>query len=159
MSFEIRFAIRKDTPLIYQFILKLAQFEKLSHHVTATVESLEKSLFDLKQAEVLIGEENDLPVSFMLFYSNYSTFLGKANLYIEDVYVDEPYRHKGYGKNLFVHLAKIAIERDCQRIDWSCLNWNEKAIGFYKLLGAKSKDEWLLHRLEKDGIDELASKK
>jgi GNAT superfamily N-acetyltransferase len=159
MSFSIRFAKRKDTVLIYEFIRLLAIYEKLEDKVTATTQSLERSLFDLKQAEVLIGEENGIPVSFMLFFHNYSTFLGKANIYLEDLYVKEAYRHKGYGKKMFIELAKIAVERDCERLDWSCLDWNTKAMAFYEQIGAKKLDEWITFRLDKQAINQLSLKK
>jgi GNAT superfamily N-acetyltransferase len=159
MSFSIRFAKREDAALIYEFIRLLAVYEKLEDKVTATTQSLERSLFDLKQAEVLIGEEHGVPVSFMLFFHNYSTFLGKANIYLEDLYVKEAYRHKGYGKKMFIELAKIAVERDCDRLDWSCLDWNTKAMAFYEQLGAKKMDEWIPYRLHKEQIIHLSKDK
>lgn len=158
MEFKIRYADVNDIDIIYQFIKKLADYEQLSHLVIATKESLKMSLFDLKQAEVCIGEENGLPVSFMLFFSNYSTFLGHANIYLEDFFVLEPYRHKGYGKKMMIHLAKIAVERGAKRLDWSCLDWNQKSIDFYQDLGATKKREWLLFRLENEALIQLAHK-
>ncbi|TNF06999.1 MAG: GNAT family N-acetyltransferase [Bacillota bacterium] len=159
MPFTMRYAERKDIHLIYDFICLLAQYEKLEHLVTATHSSLEHSLFDLHQAEVIIGEENSAPVSFMLFFHNYSTFLGKANIYLEDLYVKESYRHKGYGKKMFVELANIALERNCERLDWSCLDWNQKAISFYEQIGAKKLNEWIPYRLDKKGIKKLSEEK
>ena len=148
MSFNIRVATRNDVGIIYDFIVGLAKYEKLTHQVTATIEKLNHSLFDLKEAEVLIGEENGLPVSFMLFFSNYSTFLGQSNIYLEDLYVHEVYRHKGYGTKMLTYLAQLCVKRSVQRLDWSCLDWNESAIDFYEKLGAKKMSQWLLFRLE-----------
>jgi GNAT superfamily N-acetyltransferase len=159
MSFTIRYAVRDDVYLIYDFIYLLAKYEKLEHMVTATPSSLEHSLFDLKQANVLIGEEHGVPVSFMLFFHNYSTFLGKANIYLEDLYVKEEYRHKGYGKKMFIELAKIAYQEGCERLDWACLDWNQKAINFYEQLEAKKLNEWLPFRLDKAGIYKLSQQK
>ena len=156
MEFNMRFAHVNDLDTIYHFILELARYEKLSHLVSATKESLKKSLFELKQAEVCIAEENGIPIGFMLFFSNYSTFLGHANIYLEDLFILEPYRHKGYGKKMMIHLARIAVERGAKRLDWSCLDWNQKSIEFYEDLGAIKKREWLLFRLENDALMQIA---
>ncbi len=154
-GFAIRFAKREDTPLILDFIKGLAKYEKMLDQVVATEESLFESIFERKQAEVIIGEEEGLPVGFALFFHNYSTFLGKANLYLEDLYVDEKYRGKGYGKSMLEFLGKIALDRNCGRLDWSCLDWNTAAIEFYKDLGAVPLQEWLIFRVEGEKLKTL----
>ena len=157
MTFHIRFANRNDVDVIYEFIIGLAKYEKLTHQVSATKDKLEQTLFDLKEAEVLIGEENGIPVSFMLFFSNYSTFLGHSNIYLEDLFVHEAYRHKGYGKLMLIKLAEICLKRSCKRLDWSCLDWNQSAMTFYRSIGANEMTQWRLFRLEDDALLSLAS--
>ena len=152
----IRFATEKDVPEILGFIKALSVYEKMEDQVVATEESLRVSLFEKKQAEVIFAEEAGVLVGFALFFHNYSTFLGKANLYLEDLFVKEAYRGKGYGKALLNELAKIAVKRDCERLDWVCLNWNEPSIEFYKSLGAKPLPEWLIFRLEGKSLDHMA---
>lgn len=152
----IRFATEKDVPEILGFIKALSVYEKMEDQVVATEESLRVSLFEKKQAEVIFAEEAGLAVGFALFFHNYSTFLGKANLYLEDLFVKEAYRGKGYGKALLNELAQIAVKRDCERLDWVCLNWNEPSIDFYKSLGAKPLPEWLIFRLEGKALDQMA---
>lgn len=152
----IRFATEKDVPEILGFIKALSVYEKMEDQVVATEESLRVSLFEKKQAEVIFAEEAGVAVGFALFFHNYSTFLGKANLYLEDLFVKEAYRGKGYGKALLNELAQIAVKRDCERLDWVCLNWNEPSIEFYKSLGAKPLPEWLIFRLEGKALDQMA---
>ena len=148
MSLKIRFANPADTNLIYNFICELAEYEKLRDDVTATPELLHESLFEKKQAEVLIAElPGDVPVGFALFFHNFSTFKGRACLYLEDIYIKPEYRSKGYGKQIFKELVAIAVERKCDRFDWSVLKWNEPAINFYKSLGAVPMDDWTVYRL------------
>ncbi len=155
MSLKIRFANPADTNLIYNFICELAEYEKLRDDVTATPELLHESLFVKKQADVLIAElpdaasehRGDLPVGFALFFHNFSTFKGRACLYLEDIYIKPEYRSKGYGKQIFKELIAIAVERKCDRFDWSVLNWNEPAINFYKSLGAVPMADWTVYRL------------
>ncbi len=155
MSLKIRFANPADTHLIYNFICELAEYEKLRDDVTATPELLHESLFVKKQAEVLIAElpvadsanPGDVPVGFALFFHNFSTFKGRACLYLEDIYIKPEYRSKGYGKQIFKELIAIAVERKCDRFDWSVLNWNEPAINFYKSLGAVPMADWTVYRL------------
>lgn len=157
--FQIRQTTKADIDLIYSFIYKLAVYEKLEHIMTATKTSLEHSLFDLKQAEVVIAEVDQKPIGFALFFHNYSTFLGKANLYLEDLFIDVEYRHKGYGKHMFKYLAKLAVERSCERFDWMCLNWNEPSIKFYQSLGARPMSDWITFRLEGDALKSLGGSK
>jgi GNAT superfamily N-acetyltransferase len=155
-DFRIRFARRDDVPLILHFIRSLAEYERMSDRVIATEPALEKTLFDEHQAEVLIGEENGRPVGFALFYPTYSTFLGSANLFLEDLFIEPAFRHRGYGKAMLAELATIAIRRGYHRIDWWCLEWNAPSIAFYRKIGARSADEWRIFRLEDEAIRILA---
>ncbi len=155
-QFTIRPAEEKDVSLILYFIKELGAFEKLGNLVIATEEKLLNTLFHQKMAEVIIGEFNGEPVGFALFFHNYSTFLGQAGIYLEDLYVKPEMRGKGFGKQMLLHLAKLAVERDCGRLEWACLNWNEPAIGFYKGLGAKVQDEWTVYRVAGDTLLDLA---
>lgn len=157
-GFEIRFATREDAPLILEFIRNLAEYEKMLDQVVATEDGLIESLFDKQQAEVIIGEEMGKPVGFALFFHNYSTFLGKANLYLEDLYVRPEFRGKGYGKILLSYLGKIAVERNCGRLDWWCLDWNTPSIEFYKEMGAVPMDEWTVYRVEGEQLKALSEK-
>jgi GNAT superfamily N-acetyltransferase len=155
-QFEIRFATVEDVPLILEFIKDLADYEELLHEVVATEEILKESIFIKNQAEVIIGEENGKPVGFALFFYNFSTFLGKANLYLEDLFVKPENRGKGYGKRLLSYLGKIAVERDCERLDWWCLDWNTSSIEFYKSLGAIPMDDWTVYRMQGEALKDLA---
>lgn len=154
----IRFAEEKDVSLILELIKGLADYEKLLDQVVATEEILMESLFVKKMAQVVIAEEKGQPVGFALFFHNFSTFLGKANLYLEDLYVLPHARGKGYGKCLLSFLAKIALERNCGRLDWWCLDWNTSSIEFYKEMGAVPMDEWTTFRVQDDALIELAKK-
>ena len=156
-NFGIRFAIEQDSGHILNFIKELAEYEKLGGEVVATEESLKETIFVRKQAEVIIGEENGLPVAFALFFHNYSTFLGKAGMYLEDLFVLEAYRGRGYGKQMFKCLGAIAAERGCGRLDWWCLDWNKPSIDFYLKMGAKDMKDWTVYRLQGDALATLAS--
>jgi GNAT superfamily N-acetyltransferase len=155
--FNIRKANPEDTSTILHLITQLAIYEKLEHEVITTVEELRENIFEKKYAEVLIAEENEKPVGFALFFHNFSTFVGKPGLYLEDLFVEPDCRGKGYGKALLVELAKIAKERNCGRMEWSVLDWNTPSIEFYKSLGANPMDEWTVFRLTKDGIEKLSN--
>lgn len=155
-GFTIRLATEKDTALILNFIEQLAEYEKLRHEVTATEEILRDSIFNKKQAEVVIGEYHGQPVGFALYFHNFSTFLGKANLYLEDLFVLPEMRGKGFGKGLLAYMAKIAYERDCGRLDWACLDWNEPSIVFYKEMGAIPMDDWTVYRVQGETLKKLA---
>ncbi len=155
-SFKIRYATENDVELILKFITSLAIYEHMENQVTATKELLLNSLFIEKRAEVIIGEEHGVPVCFALFYHNYSTFLGKANLFLEDLYVNEDKRGLGYGKMMLSCLASIAIERNCSRLDWWCLDWNQPSIDFYKSLGANHLKEWNIFRAQHEGLESLS---
>ena len=155
--FHIRKAEKEDISIVLDFIKRLAEYEKLSHEVIATEEKLEKHLFgDEKVAEVVIGYFQEIPVGFALYFYNFSTFLAKPGIYLEDLYVLEQYRGKGFGKVLLTYLAKIAVEKDCGRLEWAVLDWNEPSIEFYKALGAKHMNEWIVNRVSGVALTELA---
>lgn len=156
-DFTIRYASGKDTKLILDFIRKLAEYEELLHEVEATERQLEKYLFgDNPKAEVVIGEYEDKPVGFALFFHNFSTFLGKPGIYLEDLFINPESRGKGFGKAMLTYLAKTAKERGCGRLEWSVLDWNQSAIDFYKQLGAIPMNEWTVYRVTGDSLNELA---
>lgn len=147
---KIRIAERKDAHLIFSFIKDLAQYEKMENEMIATVEDIEASIFDRKEAEVLLLEYQGNAVGFALFFHNYSTFLGKAGLYLEDLFVNPEYRGNGYGKMLFQKVATIAKERGAGRMEWTCLDWNKPSIDFYQSQGAVPLDKWTVYRLSEE---------
>lgn len=155
-DFTIREALPSDTAIILNFIKGLAKYEKMSNDVTADEKKLFDSLFIKKEAYVLIAEEADKPVGFALYFKNYSTFLGQANMFLEDLFILEDYRKKGYGKAMFKALATIAKHEGFKRMDWYCLDWNTPSIDFYHALGATMKNEWIVFRLEDDAIEKLS---
>lgn len=157
-GFKFRFAEAEDTGLILQFIKELAEYENLCNEVTATEELLRHSLFDKNIAEVIIGEYNDEHVSFALFFHNFSTFLGKPGIYLEDLFVRPHMRGKGLGKATLAFLAALCKERGCGRLEWACLDWNEPSINFYKSMGAVPNDEWTTYRVTGSALDELSKK-
>ena len=155
---SIRPATVDDVPLIRQLIAELAVYERLADAAVATDEGLREQLFGTQPAaEVLIGEIDGEAAGFALFFHNFSTFLGKRGLYLEDVFVRPQHRGAGLGKHLMAALARIAVQRDCGRFEWSVLDWNAPAIGFYRTLGAVGMDEWTVQRLEGDALRALAS--
>ncbi len=155
----IRAAQEADASLILQFIKELAEYEKLSHEVTANEKILSKNLFgEEAYAKVIIAELEGLAVGFALYFHNFSTFLAKPGIYLEDLYVKPAYRGKGIGTQLLKKLAQIAVEKDCGRLEWSVLNWNKDAIRVYEKLGAKAMDEWTTYRLTGDSLEKLAKK-
>jgi GNAT superfamily N-acetyltransferase len=157
-DFEIRAAVVEDVPVILSFVKKLADYEKLAHEVVATEQSLRETLFGArKTAEVAIGYFEKKPVGLVLFFHNYSTFLGKPGLYIEDLFVDDLYRKRGFGAALLGHVARLAIERNCGRLEWSVLDWNQPAIDFYKKLGAIPMSDWTVSRVTGRSLGTLAS--
>lgn len=156
-GFQIKSATQSDVPVILAFIKKLAEYERLSHQVVATEELLRETLFgERRTAEVAIGYLETKAVGFVLFFHNYSTFLGKPGLYIEDLFIDEDYRRRGYGRALLLHVARLAKERGCGRLEWAVLDWNQPAIDFYKKLGALPMSEWTVFRVTAKSLDELA---
>ena len=156
-GFTIRAATESDVPLILELIRALATYERAPNEVTATPEVLKETLFGKKPgAEVLLLFENEVAAGFALFFHNFSTWIGRPGLYLEDLFVLSEHRGKGYGRALLVHLAKIARDRGCGRMEWAVLDWNEPAIEFYRTLGAKPMQEWTVFRLTRDGIANLA---
>jgi GNAT superfamily N-acetyltransferase len=156
---RVRAASTEDVPLILSFIKELAEYERLSHEVVATEDSLREWLFgEQPVAEVLIGEHAGEAAGFSLFFHNFSTFLGKPGIYLEDLYVRPEFRRAGVGRALLVHLARLARERDCGRLEWSVLDWNEPAIGFYRGIGASPVSGWTLYRLTGEALEKLAGR-
>ena len=157
MEQTFRFATEADTPLILRFIRALAEYEKMLDLVVADEALLEEQLFQKKNAEVIFAMEAGKEVGFALFFHNFSTFLGRAGLYLEDLYVFPEYRGKGYGKALLKKLASIAVERGCGRMEWWCLDWNQPSIDFYRSLGAEPMSDWTVYRLTGKTLEDLAS--
>ena len=151
-----RTAERKDAALILDFIRALAEYEKMSNEVVATAELLEEWIFDKQKAEVIFLCENGVEVGFALFFHNFSTFLGRAGIYLEDLFVKPEYRNRGYGKSLLKELAKTAVSRGCGRLEWWCLDWNKPSIDFYKSMGAVPMDEWTAFRISGETLSRLA---
>jgi GNAT superfamily N-acetyltransferase len=157
-GFQIRAAIETDVAVILSFITKLAVYEKLAHEVVASEEKLRETLFGKRRfAEVALGFFHGEPVGFVVFFHNYSTFLAKPGLYIEDLYVEEAFRGRGFGRALFLHVRQLAQDRDCGRLEWAVLDWNEPAISFYKKLGAAAMDEWTVFRITGEKLKRLGS--
>jgi len=155
--FIIRPATRDDCPTILAFIKHLAEYEKLAHEVVATEERLQTSLFgEHPSAEVIIAEYRGKPVGFALFFTNYSTFLARPGIYLEDLYVQPDMRGRGFGKKLLAYLAKLAVERDCGRLEWWVLDWNQSAKDFYQSLNAEPMDGWTVNRLTGKSLTTLA---
>lgn len=155
---EIKSATIEDVPLILEFIKALAEYEKLLHEVVATEEILKETLFGKHtHAEVVIGYFDDKPVSFALFFHNFSTFLGRPGIYLEDLFVKPEARGFGIGQKMLSYLAKLAKDRKCGRLEWWVLDWNETAINFYKKIGAIPMDEWTVFRVTGDALDKLAA--
>jgi GNAT superfamily N-acetyltransferase len=156
-TLRIEPATERDAPLILRLIKALADYEKMADEVTATEEGLRQTLFGPHpSAEVVIAYAGDTPAGFALFFHNYSTFLGKPGIYLEDLFVVPELRGHGVGKALLTHLAALAVARGCGRFEWSVLDWNEPAIGFYKKLGAKPMDAWTIFRVTGDALHALA---
>lgn len=152
----IRPAKREDAALILEFIKELAEYEHLSNEVVADAETLETWIFDKQKAEVIFALENGEEVGFALFFHNFSTFLGRAGIYLEDLYVKPEHRGKGHGKALLKKLAAIAAECECGRLEWSCLDWNKPSIDFYLSLGAMPLSDWTVYRVTGDALRQLA---
>lgn len=154
-----RYAQRKDVHLILQFIKELADYENMLDEVVADEKTLSEWIFDKKKAEVIFASVNGVEIGFALFFHNFSTFLGKAGIYLEDLYVQPEYRGKGYGKAILKELASIAVERNCGRLEWWCLDWNKPSIDFYLSLGAERMSDWTVYRITGDTLKKLADKK
>ena len=153
-----RYARREDTPLILQFIKELADYEKMLDEVVADEATLEEWLFDKQKAEVIFVMADGTEAGFALFFHNFSTFLGRAGLYLEDLYVKPEYRGQGYGKAILKKLAQIAVERGCGRLEWWCLDWNRPSIDFYLSLGAEPMSNWTVYRIAGDTLTLLAER-
>jgi len=151
-----RYAKREDCIKILKFIKGLAEYEKMLDEVVATEELLEEWIFDKQKAEVIFPCEDGVEVGFALFFHNFSTFLGRAGIYLEDLFIMPEYRGRGYGKATLKQLAKIAVERGCGRLEWWCLDWNQPSIDFYLSLGALPMDEWTSYRVTGDTLKKLA---
>lgn len=156
MELTFRFAAEADTPLILQFIRELAEYEHMLDQVAADEAALADQLFHQKKAEVLFALEDGREVGFALFFHNFSTFLGRAGLYLEDLYVRPECRGRGCGRAILQRLAAIAVERGCGRLEWSCLDWNRPSIDFYLSLGAEPMNDWTVYRLTGDTLKNLA---
>lgn len=153
---KFRYAERKDVALILHFIKDLANYEQMLDEVVADEETLEEWIFDKQKAEVIFALENNREIGFALFFHNFSTFLGRAGIYLEDLYVMPEYRGKGYGKSILKKLASIAVERGCGRLEWWCLDWNKPSIDFYISLGAEQMLDWTVYRIAGDTLLNLA---
>ena len=156
-KFTFRYAKRDDISLILQFIKYLAAYEKMINEVVADEKTLEEWIFDKQKAEVIFVVVDDEEIGFALFFHNFSTFLGRAGIYLEDLFVKPEYRGKGYGKAILKKLAAIAVERGCGRLEWWCLDWNKPGIDFYLSLGAEPMDDWTVYRITGDTLSDLAS--
>ena len=155
-NLTFRSAERKDTALILRFIKELAEYEKMLNEVVADGPTLETWIFDQKKAEVIFAVEDGKEVGFALFFHNFSTFLGRAGIYLEDLYVRPECRGKGYGKAILRKLAQIAVERGCGRLEWWCLDWNKPSMDFYLSLGAEPMSDWTVYRIAGDTLKQLA---
>jgi len=155
-SFKIRFAQEKDAEIIFCMIKELAEYEKLQDKLEATAELVKESLFQRKVAETLIAEYAGKPVGYAIFFQNFSSFLGRSGIYIEDIYVKPEMRDKGFGKMLFSFIAQLAVKRKCGRLEWLCLDWNTPSIAFYKKMGAETMQEWTVYRISGKKLTTLA---
>lgn len=154
--FNIRHAVPEDTSLILDFIKKLAEYERCLDEVVADESTLYNSLFVEKSAEVIIAEEDGMPIGFALFFHNFSTFVGRKGLYLEDLFILPEKRGLGYGKRILKYLARLAVERNCGRMEWICLDWNAPSLAFYRKIGAFPLDEWTVQRMTEDVMHEFA---
>ena len=155
-SLQIRQATEADLPVVLAMIKALAEYEKLSAEVVATEQVLKESLFEQRAAEAILAHVGAQAVGFAVYFHNFSTFLGRPGLYLEDLYVLPDWRGHGFGKQLFARVAQIAVERDCGRLEWAVLDWNDPAIGFYKKLGARPMDDWTTFRLTGGALQDAA---
>ncbi len=156
MDVTFRYAEESDTALILEFIKDLAEYEKMTDEVVATEDMLKEWLFEKKKAEVIFAVADGVEIGFALFFHNFSTFLGRAGIYIEDLYVKPAYRGCGYGKSIIKKFAQIAVERGCGRLEWWCLDWNKPSIDFYLSLGAEAMKDWTVYRISGNTLKNLA---
>ncbi|SHH11126.1 L-amino acid N-acyltransferase YncA [Anaerosphaera aminiphila DSM 21120] len=157
-NLTFRYATVDDIPLVLSFIKELAEYEKMSEDVIATEDLLREMLFEKKRAEVFFALLDESEIGFALFFHNFSTFLGRAGLYLEDIYIQPQYRGNGYGKQIFKELSSIALERGCGRLELLCLDWNQPSIDFYKSMGAEPLNEWTVHRITSDKFKSIIEK-
>ena len=157
-DFNLRLATIDDIDLVLAFIKELAEYEHMSDQVVATPQLLRETIFVQKKAEVVIAEYEGRPVGFALFFHNFSTFLGRPGIYLEDLYVKEPMRGMGFGTRILSYLAELATERGCGRLEWACLNWNEPSIKFYKQMGGIPMNEWTVYRLQGEALENMAAR-
>ena len=155
---KFKIATEQDIPVILDFIKQIAIYEKMLDKVFATEESLKESIFDNNRAEALLIEFNNEVIGYIIYFFNFSTFVGREGLYLEDLYIKPEYRGNGIGKKSFELLVNIAKENKCERLEWTCLDWNEPSLKFYKSIGAKQMNEWIIHRLDKEAIDKITDK-
>lgn len=153
----IRKATREDVPLLMKFIRGIAKYERMENEVIANEQTLEKEMFEYHKAEAIFAVEDGKEVGFALYFFNFSTFIGHSGLYLEDLYVFPEYRGKGYGKALLLHLVGIAVENQCGRMEWTCLNWNQPSIDFYLSLGAVPMKDWTIYRLDSEALNSLTN--
>lgn len=158
-NLSFRFAKREDVSKILYFIRELASYEHMLAEVVATEEVLEEWLFEKEKAEVLFAVKDGEEIGFALFFHNFSTFLGRAGIYLEDLYVKPEYRGNGYGKALLQELARIALERGCGRLEWWCLDWNQPSIDFYLAMGAEPMKDWTVYRVAGEALEKLGGRK
>jgi len=154
-DFVVRFAEERDVPIIVSFIKELAAYEKLEDEVQANEELVQESIFRRKAAEVLIGEYDGDPVAYAVFFQNFSTFEARPGLFIEDIYIKPHFRRKGFGRQLFTFMARLAVERGYARMEWSCLDWNKSSIAFYEEMGAEAMADWTTFRLSGEALRKL----
>ena len=157
-GFTIRFAEENDARIVLDMVRELAAYEKLVDNLEATEELFSESLFQRGVAEALIGEYEGKPVGYAIFFHNFSSFTGRIGLYIEDIYVKPEMRGKGFGRAMFAYIAKLAVERKCGRLEWSCLDWNKPSIAFYEKMDAKRLEDWTMYKLSGDALQRMARK-
>jgi GNAT superfamily N-acetyltransferase len=157
-GFTIRFAEEKDAETVFGMVRELATYEKLLDSLEATEEQFRNSLFHGGVAETILGECDGRVVGYAIFFSNFSTFVGRVGIYIEDLYVKPEVRGRGFGEAMFAYIAKLAVERECGRLEWSCLNWNAPSIAFYEKMGAKRLDDWTMFRLSGKALEQTAGR-
>ncbi len=155
-EFKLRNAEEKDIPVIYELIKELAVYEKMEDKLIATEEILKESLFSKKAAEIAIAEYNGLPAGYAMYFYNFSSFIGKPGLYLEDIYIRPQYRGRGYGKSILSYLAELAVKKDCWGMEWTCLDWNEPSIRFYESIGAVHHEGWRIYRLKGEALVNLS---
>jgi GNAT superfamily N-acetyltransferase len=156
-SFIIREATENDANLIYNFILEMAEYENEINEVKTDIEKVKNTIINKRYAEGFIGEYEGLPIAYAIIFHSYSTYMGKPTLYLEDLFVKLAYRGRGFGKAMLSYFSKLAIERDCARFDWSCLDWNERSINFYKSLGAVALENRTIYRLHEKSLKDMAN--